>query len=161
MKRAHGANAIAVLGSPLALNEEAHLLVEVAKAIGTPHLDFSHGPIHRAVSAALTGAFGTHRLPSSLTDLEAASTIVAIASDLEESHQVAALRIKDAVVKRSAQLVVISAHWGELESFAAATIRVRPGPEAAAANAAAEDAADAAGVAESAAAAESAASDAS
>ena len=146
VKRAHGANAIAVLGSPLALNEEAHLLVEVANAIGTPHLDFSHGPVHRAVSAALTGAFGTHRLPSSLTDLEAADTIVAIASDLEESHQIAALRIKDAVVKRRAQLVVISAHWGELESFAAATIRVRPGHEAAVANALAEGAAAPAGI---------------
>ena len=141
VKRAHGANAIAVLGSPLALNEEAHLLVEVAKAIGTPHLDFSHGPIHRAVAAALTGAFGTSRLPSSLTDLEASDTIIAIASDLEESHQVAALRIKDAVVKKHAALVVISAHWGELDSFAAAAIRVRPGHEAAVANALAEEAA--------------------
>ncbi|RLT44251.1 MAG: hypothetical protein DWI58_01400 [Chloroflexi bacterium] len=141
VKRAHGANAVAVLGSPLALNEETHLLVELSKAIGTPHLDFSHGPIHRAVSAALTGAFGTHRLPSSLPDLEASDAIFAIASDLEESHQVASLRIKDAVVKRHAQLVVISAHWGELDSFAAAVLRVRPGHEATVANALAEGAA--------------------
>ncbi|MDA0302159.1 MAG: 2Fe-2S iron-sulfur cluster-binding protein, partial [Chloroflexi bacterium] len=58
VKRAHGAHAIAILGSPLALNEEAYLLAEVAKAIGTPHLDFSHGPVQRAVAEALTGAFG-------------------------------------------------------------------------------------------------------
>ena len=138
VKRAHGANAIAVLGSPLALNEEAYLLVEVAKAIGTPHLDFSHGPIYRAVAEALTGAFGTHRLPASLTDLEQSATIIAIASDLEESHQIASLRIKDAVVKRNAALVVISPHWGELDAFAAAVLRVTPGHEAAVANALAE-----------------------
>ena len=73
---------------------------------------------------AITGAFGTHRLPSSLTDLETADAIIAIASDLEESHPVAALRIKDAAVKKHAALVVISAHWGELDSFAAGVLRV-------------------------------------
>ena len=135
VKRAHGANAIAILGSPMALNEEAYLLAGLAWTIGTPHLDFSHGPVHRAVAAALTGAFGTDRLPSSLTELEQADTIFAIASDLEESNQIVSLRTKDAVVKRKAQLVVISPHWGELESFAAAVLRVRPGHEAAVTNA--------------------------
>ena len=44
-KERHGAGAIAVLGSPLATNEEAALLARLAReAIGTPHLDFSHGP---------------------------------------------------------------------------------------------------------------------
>ena len=146
VKRAHGAHAVAVLGSPLALNEEAYLLVQIAKAIGTPHLDFSHGPVHRAVAAALTGAFGTHRLPASLTSLEQSDAIIAIASDLEESHQIASLRIKDAVVKRKAVLVVISPHWGELDTFAAAVLRVRPGHEATVAHALAEGGAAPAGI---------------
>ena len=146
VKRAHGANAIAVLGSPMALNEEAYLLAGLANAIGTPHLDFSHGPVHRAVAAALTGAFGTHRLPSNLTDLETSDVIFAIASDLEESNQIVSLRTKDAVVKRRAQLVVVSPHWGELESFAAAVLRVRPGQEAAVTNALAEGGAAPAGI---------------
>ena len=138
VKRTHGAGAVAVLGSPRALNEEAHLLVEVAKAIGTPHLDFSHGPVHRAVTSALTAAFGTHRLPASLTAIEQSDAIIAIAGDLEESHQVASLRIKDAVLKRKAALLLISAHWGELDAFADAALRVTPGHEAAVAHALAQ-----------------------
>ncbi|HET6690809.1 MAG TPA: molybdopterin-dependent oxidoreductase, partial [Miltoncostaeaceae bacterium] len=139
VKQAAGANAIAVLGSPLATNEEAYLLARLAReVIGTPHIDFSSGPIHRAVADALTGAFGTHRLPAALDTIEHARTIVVLAGDLEESHNVASLRIKDAVVKRDAKLVVISNRWNELVPFAAAWLQPRPGAEAHAAQALAD-----------------------
>ena len=142
LRREHGAGAIALLGSPHATNEEARALVRLAtEAIGTPHLDFAHGAVHRAVAGALAAALGDERLPSSLTDLEQAATIVAVAGDLEESHQVAALRIKDAVVKREAALVVVSARWGELVPFAQAWVRPAPGGEAAAVDALADAAA--------------------
>ena len=131
VKRAHGADAVAVLGSPLASNEEAYLLAQVAAAVGTPHLDFSHGPVQRAVSAALAGAFGTDRLPAELTAIEKASTIVSIDGDLEESHQVISLRIKDAAVKLKSTYVRISSRWSELDRFAKAVLRVTPGTEAA------------------------------
>ena len=133
--RAHGAGAVAVLGSPQGSNEEAYLLAEVARAIGTPHLDFSHGPVQRAVAQALTGAFGTDRLPADLTAIETASTIVAVAGDLEESHQVISLRIKDAAVKLKSTLVLVSSRWSELDRFAKAVLRVAPGAEAAAVDA--------------------------
>ncbi len=139
-----GAEAIAVLGSPLATTEEAYLLRRLATdVIGTPHLDSSHGPVHRAVAGALEGAFGSDRLPAALTQLEHAGTIVALAGDLEESHQIASLRIKDAAVKTSAQLVVVSARWGELVPFAAAWLRPTPGHEAAAVQALATAVSDA------------------
>ena len=142
IRREHGARAIAVLGSPHATNEEARVLVRLGvEAIGTPHLDFAHGGVHRAAAGALAAAFGDERLPSSLTDIEHADTIVAVAGDLEESHQVVALRVKDAVVKREAALVVVSPRWGELVPFAQAWVRPLPGREAAAVNALAEAAA--------------------
>ena len=60
--------------------------------------------VERGATAAATAAdaasaaFGTERLPSDLTDIpKNAKTILVIADDLEESHNVAALRIKDAV----------------------------------------------------------------
>ena len=135
----HGAGAIAVLGSPLATNEEAALLTRLAReVIGTPHLDFSQGPLHRAVVGAFRDAFGSEQLPASLTDIETADTIVVIAGDLEESHQIAALRVKDAVVKRSARLVVVSPRWGELVPFATAWLQPAPGGEAAAVQALAQ-----------------------
>ena len=46
MRRQHGGQSIAVLGSPLATNEEAYLLARLARdVIGTPHIDFSQGAI--------------------------------------------------------------------------------------------------------------------
>ena len=127
----HGASSIAVLGSPLATNEEAALLVQLATdVIGTPHLDFSHGPVHRAVTDAIAAGFGDERLTSSYSDIEHARTIVVVGGDIEESHQVISLRVKDAVVKDGAQLVLVSSRWSELVPFAAAWIRPTPGHEA-------------------------------
>ncbi len=137
IKQAHGPEAIAVLGSPLATNEEAATLVRIAReVIGTPHIDFSHGATHRAVMSALAAGLGiaqqpagTTQLPASLTDIETADTIIVVAGDLEESHQVAALRVKDAVIKRSARLVLVSTRWTELVPFATAWIQPEPGNE--------------------------------
>ena len=143
VKREHGAGAIAVLGTPLATNEEAYLLAKFGRhVIGTPHIDFSHGPTHRAVQSALTDAFGVERLPSSLTAIETAQTIVVIGGDIEESHQVISLRVKDAVVKHGAKLILVSSRWGELVPFAHAWLQPAPGHEAQAVQALAKAVAD-------------------
>ena len=139
VKEEHGGDAIAVLGSPLATNEEAALLASLAgEVLETPHLDFSHGPVHRAVAGALQDAFGSDRLPASYADIEHAETIVVVGGDIEESHQVISLRVKDAVVKRGAKLVLVSPRWGELVPFAAAWLQPAPGHEAAAVQALAQ-----------------------
>ncbi|RLT27012.1 MAG: hypothetical protein DWI48_04775 [Chloroflexi bacterium] len=142
VKSVSGAASIAVLGSPMTTNEEASLLARFAKdVIGTPHIDFSQGPIHRAVTGALTDAFGSASLPAELTDIESASTIVVVADDLEESNNIVSLRIKDAVIRRGARLVVVSPRWGELVPFATAFLQPTPGHEAAAVQALAQAAA--------------------
>jgi predicted molibdopterin-dependent oxidoreductase YjgC len=59
IQRQHGGDAIAFLGSPLATNEENYLVQRLARAVvGSPHLDFSVGPVHRAVGQATAAAFG-------------------------------------------------------------------------------------------------------
>ncbi len=131
VKQAHGPGAIAVLGSPLASNEEAFLLARLARdVIGTPHVDFSGGPVHAAVEATFQAALGTDQRTAALADIEHAQTIVAVARDLEESHPVVSLRIKDAVVKHGAKLILVSARWGELVPFAHAWLQPAPGQEA-------------------------------
>jgi predicted molibdopterin-dependent oxidoreductase YjgC len=139
VKRSSGPNAIAVLGSPLATTEEAYLLARLGReAIGTSNIDFSHGPLHRGVTGTFRAAFGTDLLPADLANVEQAGTIVIVGGDIEESHQVISLRVKDAVVKRGAKLVLISSRWSELARFAEAWIRPTPGHEAAATQALAE-----------------------
>jgi predicted molibdopterin-dependent oxidoreductase YjgC len=142
VRREHGPEAIAVLGSPLATNEEAAVLTRIAReVIRTPHLDFSQGAIHRAVVGAFRAGLGVEQLPASLTDIEAARTVIVVAGDLEESHNVASLRVKDAVIKQSARLIVVSPRWNELVPFAAAWLQPRPGHEAEAVQALAQAAA--------------------
>ncbi|HLF71049.1 MAG TPA: 2Fe-2S iron-sulfur cluster-binding protein, partial [Dehalococcoidia bacterium] len=113
-------NAVGFLVGPWATNEEAYIAQSIARElIGTENIDSTAGPLASAVEAALTGAFGTHILPADLAELSKASTILVIADDLESSHNVAALRVKDAVVKNGARLVVVSSRYGEVCDFIA------------------------------------------
>jgi predicted molibdopterin-dependent oxidoreductase YjgC len=135
----HGAGSVAVLGSPFATNEENYLAQKLARdVIGTPHVDFSAAAPNRAVAQALDAAFGAEVLPSDLADLAHSDVIICIADDLESSHNVAALRIKDAIsghpaAPRNGKLLLVSAFEGELADFAepygGVWLRPRPGME--------------------------------
>jgi hypothetical protein len=133
ISRQHGPGAIGFLGSPIATNEENYLLQKLARAVvGTNNVDFSSGPVAAAVANALRDAFGSEALPADLSGVAQASALVVVADDLESSHNVAALRVKDAVVQRGARLVVVSPRYGEVCDFAEVWVRPRPGGEAAA-----------------------------
>jgi formate dehydrogenase alpha subunit len=129
----HGPVAIGFLSSPVATNEENYLLQKLARAvIGTNSIDFSGGPVARSVAEALRDAFGSEALPADLSRVAQASALVVVADDLESSHNVAALRVKDAVVQRGARLIVVSPRYGEVCDFAEVWVRPRAGGEAAA-----------------------------
>ncbi|HXF51624.1 MAG TPA: molybdopterin-dependent oxidoreductase [Dehalococcoidia bacterium] len=133
----HGAESVAFLGSPFLTTEENYLTQKLAReVIGTPHVDSSHGPLNRAVARALRDAFGTDALPASMEGLDRAAAIVVIADDLESSHNVAALRVKQAVRQNGGRLALVSPHWGELadftEPYGGVWLRPAPGAEAAA-----------------------------
>jgi predicted molibdopterin-dependent oxidoreductase YjgC len=132
VREEHGPEAIGFLASPLASNEENYLVSKVARAIvGTNNVDSSASPVLRAAAGALSSAFGREALPADMTRLGESKTILVVADDLEASHNVAALRIKDAVVRGNARLVVVSSLWGELNDFAALWVRPPAGEEAA------------------------------
>lgn len=133
IRETHGPQAIAFLGSPFASNEENYLLGKVARAItGTNNVDSSLGAISGAAADSLRQAFGSEVLPSDMGAIAAARTLLVVADDLESSHQVAALRAKDAVVRNGARLIVVSPVWGELCDFAEVWVQPAPGCEASA-----------------------------
>jgi predicted molibdopterin-dependent oxidoreductase YjgC len=133
LRSRHGPAAVGFLGSPVATNEENYLLQKLARAvIGTNSIDFSSGPVARSVAGALRDAFGSEALPADLSRVAQASALVVVADDLESSHNVAALRVKDAVVRRGARLVVVSPRYGEVCDFAEVWVRPQAGGEAAA-----------------------------
>lgn len=129
---------VGVLAGTTLTNEEALLANTIARsAFGAP-ADTSLGPIIRATRDALVERFGAWRLPSQMTDIPEAKAIVVVHDDLEESHQVAAMRVKDAVVKNMAKLVVIGPLRSELVDYSAAWLRCAAGDEGVAAAALAE-----------------------
>ncbi|MEX0682312.1 MAG: molybdopterin-dependent oxidoreductase [Dehalococcoidia bacterium] len=132
VREEHGADAIGFLGSPLTSNEENYLLGKIARAIvGTNNIDTSTSAVTRAAANALREAFGSEVLPADATRLAESKTVLVVADDLESSHNVHALRIKDAAVYGKARLVVVSALWGEVNDFAEVWVQPQPGNEAA------------------------------
>ncbi|MBK8558841.1 DUF4332 domain-containing protein [Candidatus Amarobacter glycogenicus] len=66
-----------------------------------------------------------------MTRIATSKAIVVVADDLEESHNIASVRIKDAVVRNGAKLVVIGPLRSELVDFAALWVRTDAGAEGA------------------------------
>ena len=132
----HGPDAVGFLGWPLASNEELYVLQKLARiAVGTNNIDFTAGPLAQAIAGAIKGGLGGEVLPADLTKLAQAKYVVVVGDDLEASHPVAALRVKDAVVRNDAKLVYLNSRWGELVDFVAAWVRPSAGEEVAALNA--------------------------
>ncbi|GIW14978.1 MAG: hypothetical protein KatS3mg063_0831 [Tepidiforma sp.] len=128
LREAKGRGRVGVLVGGTVTNEEALAIRELARALGaTP--DQTLGPVVRAVKGALEERFGTWRMAANLERLPKAKAIVTVADDIEESHNVVSVRIKDAVDWEKAKLVVIGPLRSELVDFAAAWIRTAAGEE--------------------------------
>ncbi|MBI2766338.1 MAG: (2Fe-2S)-binding protein [Chloroflexi bacterium] len=120
---------VGVLVGGTVTNEEAWLANRIAAEAFATAADSALGPVMRAVKAALETRIGTWRAAGDMTGLAKAKTIVVVHDDLEESHNVASVRIKDAVVNNGAALIVIGALRSELVDFASAWIRPAGGEE--------------------------------
>lgn len=129
LKAAKAKGKVGVFAGATATNEEAWLAAAIAKQAFGGSADTSLGPVVRATKEALEARFGAWRMATDLTGLPKARAIVVVADDLEESHNVASVRIKDAVVHQKAKLVVIGALRSELVDFAACWLRPAGGEE--------------------------------
>ena len=129
LKAAAAKGNVGVLVGATATNEEARLAQLIAKGAFGTDADSSLGPVMRATSEALEARLGTARMATDMTRLPNAKTVVVISDDLEESHNVASVRVKDAVVNNQAMLIVISALRTELVDFATVWLRSEAGGE--------------------------------
>ena len=132
----HGPDSVGFLGGPLNSNEELYLLQRLARGVvGTNNLDSTCGPVASRVAAALRAAFGSEVLPADLLSLAKATHILVVGDDVEASHPVASLRIKDAVVRDHARLITVSERWSETVDFSDAWLRPPAGGASTAINA--------------------------
>ncbi len=129
LREAAGKGRVGVLVGGTVTNEEAYLARLIASGAFGTTADSPLGPVMRAAKEALEARLGTWRMATDMTRIPKAKAIVVIADDLEESHNVLGVRIKDAVANEKATLVVIGALRSELVDFAAHWIRPAAGEE--------------------------------
>jgi len=129
LKQAAASGPVGVLVGGTVTNEEALLAQAIARGAFKTEADSAQGPVIRAVTSALEARFGTWRMAADLTRLRTSKTVVVLADDLEESHNVASVRVKDAVVQQKARLVVIGPLRSELVDFASVWVRAEAGNE--------------------------------
>jgi formate dehydrogenase major subunit len=124
-----GPDAVAVLGSARATNEENYLAQKVARiVIGTNNVDCCARVCHAPSAAALKAMLGTGAATNSFADIECARTILVCGSNATSCHPIVGARIRQAAL-RGANLVVMDPRRTELAELADVHLAPRPGTD--------------------------------
>ncbi|MGE0114105.1 MAG: NADH-quinone oxidoreductase subunit NuoG [Steroidobacteraceae bacterium] len=105
--RQHGGSQLGALVAPTATLEEAYLTQRIARALGSSNID------HRLLRADFSDQEFDPPFPwlgGSIAELEQASSVLLIGSNLRKEAPLLAHRIRKAAVKRGAQVAFINAH---------------------------------------------------
>ncbi|MDE2201521.1 MAG: formate dehydrogenase subunit alpha [Burkholderiaceae bacterium] len=123
----HGPDAVGVLASSRATNEENYLAQKFARVVlGTHNIDCCARVCHTPSARALKTMLGIGAATNSFDDIERASAFLVCGANPTENHPVVGARIKQAVLK-GARLVVIDPHRTELAALADVHLPVRMG----------------------------------
>lgn len=128
-KNAYGPNAIGVLGSSRATNEENYLTQKFARVVlETNNVDNCARVCHTPSAAALKKMLGAGASTNSLDDIEKASVIVLCGTNTTENHPVTGARVKQAALA-GAKLIVIDPRKIELAEYADYHLQLRAGTD--------------------------------
>ncbi|MFT3744469.1 MAG: formate dehydrogenase subunit alpha [Pyrinomonadaceae bacterium] len=123
-----GKESIAVLGSARATNEENYLAQKFTRVVlGTNNVDCCARVCHTPSAAAMKMMIGTGAMTNSFDDIEKAKTIILCGANPSENHPIPGARIKQAVIKNGARLIVIDPRKTELTKYADVHLQLRPG----------------------------------
>lgn len=133
-------SAAAALATPRLTNEELILLKQLmTKHVGTAHIDHSAGYGHAAVSEGLAKSLGVAASSATILDIQKSDLILAIKTDIYETHPVIGFEINMAVKNKGVKLEVISDKRGKLSRLPGASLLLnRPGSDVALLNAVAK-----------------------
>ncbi len=124
----NGKEAVAVLGSARATNEENYLAQKFTRVVlGTNNVDCCARVCHTPSAAAMKMMIGTGAMTNSFDDIEKARTIMLCGANPSENHPIPGARIKQAVMKRGTRLIVIDPRKTELAAIADVHLQLRPG----------------------------------
>jgi len=129
-----GGAALAGLCSPRLTNEELYLFQKFMRGVlGTNHLDHAGGYSY-AAHLALRDSLGYGASTNSINEIRKADVIMALRSDLSETHPVIKSEVVLAVKRRKAKLIVVNSRNIYLNKFSALNLLVKPGSEVALVN---------------------------
>ncbi|QAU34522.1 formate dehydrogenase subunit alpha [Janthinobacterium sp. 17J80-10] len=122
-----GADAIGVLGSARATNEENYLAQKFARVVlGTNNVDCCARVCHTPSAKALKTMLGTGAATNSFDDIERTQLFLLCGCNPTENHPIVGARVKQAV-RNGAQLIVIDPRRIELADYATLHLPVRIG----------------------------------
>ncbi|MGC5887688.1 formate dehydrogenase subunit alpha [Ralstonia pseudosolanacearum] len=123
----HGPDAVGVLASSRATNEENYLAQKFARVVlGTHNVDCCARVCHTPSAKALKTMLGLGAATNSFDEIEQANAFLICGANPTENHPVVGARIKQAVLK-GARLVVIDPRRTELAALADVHLPVRVG----------------------------------
>ena len=111
---------IGILTSAKCLNEENYLMNKLARQVlGTNNIDHCARLCHSSTVVGLSTSFGSGAMSNSMDDVaENAATFFVIGSNTTEQHPVFGSRLRQAVVRRGAKLLVADPRRIDLTDFA-------------------------------------------
>lgn len=125
---AYGSDAVGILGSSRATNEDNYLTQKFARVVlGTNNVDCCARVCHTPTAAAMKAMLGTGAATNSFDDIERAHTILIVGANPTENHPIVGARIKQQVLRGGANLIVIDPRRTELAMIAAHHLAPRPG----------------------------------
>lgn len=127
----HGADSVGLLSSAKCTNEENYVMNKLARqVIGTNNIDHCARLCHSSTVAGLATSFGSGAMTNSFDDIYAYSnTIFVIGSNTTEQHPVFGTRIRQAVLRRNAKLIVADPRKIDLTEFATLHLQHKPGTD--------------------------------
>ncbi|PHQ37454.1 formate dehydrogenase subunit alpha [Halorubrum persicum] len=126
----HGGEALSVIASSKATNEENYLMGKFARQVlGTNSVDNCNRLCHSSTVAGLAKTYGYGAASISTDDLEIADCVLLTGSNTTEAHPVLATRIKQNV-RDGADLLVFDPREVQIAEYATQYTRVNPGYDA-------------------------------
>ncbi|MCS6296648.1 MAG: formate dehydrogenase subunit alpha [Nitrospira sp.] len=127
IKAAHGPDALATISSSRGTNEENYLFGKFMRCvIGSNHIDNCARVCHSATVTGMMETLGASAATNSIHDVDLAKLILVVGANPTESHPVVGARIKQAV-RRGAALIVIDPRRTELARLADLHLQLHPG----------------------------------
>ncbi len=122
-----GPEAVGVLGSARATNEENYLAQKFARVVlGTHNVDCCARVCHAPTAAAMAAMLGAGAATGCYDDIEAARTLLLFGANATEAHPVLGARVRQAA-RRGTALIVVDPRAIELAEHAERHLALRPG----------------------------------